>query len=405
MSPEPRARVSERVAWVLLCLFVFSIPWEKSVWVPGVGTLTRLLGIIAFSAFAIVAVRRRSIRPPNLAIVWAALLVLWSAFTYRWSLDPQATATRVFTLVELFAMLWLIWDSCRSAIRQAQLMQAYVWGAAAACGNAYFRYAHNQQTYYRRYAAAGFDPNDFGLILALSIPMALYLALRARGWTRWCYRAAVLVILGGLLLTASRTALIATFIVFGFAIWTWRASDTAQKVSSVLLVALLLLSMVQLAPAPSRNRLATLPMELSRGTFHDRTRIWKSGLKVFQHHYVLGVGSGAYPEAVRPQLGTPAVPGHQYVAHNTFLSVLVECGAVGFALFALLLGTLAVFIWMMPFAERALWAVVLAAWAVGVSTLTWEQYKPTWLLFSLIMTAWARAYWPPAAARNATERA
>jgi hypothetical protein len=30
----------------------------------------------------------------------------------------------------------------------------------------------------------------------------------------------------------------------------------------------------------------------------------------------------------------------------------------------------------------------------GVSTLTWEQRKPTWLIFGLIPTAWATAFFP-----------
>jgi hypothetical protein len=50
--------------------------------------------------------------------------------------------------------------------------------------------------------------------------------------------------------------------------------------------------------------------------------IWKAGLKVLKSHPVADVGAAAYPEAVRPRLGTPGVPGHQSVAHNTFLSVL-----------------------------------------------------------------------------------
>jgi hypothetical protein len=208
-----------------LCLFVFSIPWEKSIQAPGVGTLSHLFGILAFAAGAIAAVRRGSIRPPNLAMGLAALWVLWSALTYLWSLDRQATLMRAITLAELLAMVWLIWDACRTPLRQTRLMQSYVWGAVAASASTFLRYFQGRQTYYRRYTAPGFDPNDFGLILALSIPLALYLALRARGWERWCYRAAVLAVISAVLLTASRTALIATFAAFGFALWTWREAD------------------------------------------------------------------------------------------------------------------------------------------------------------------------------------
>ncbi|MDP2998372.1 MAG: O-antigen ligase family protein [Bryobacterales bacterium] len=384
----------QRAAWALLCLFVFSIPWEKSIQAPGVATLSHLFGILAFAAGAVVAIRRGSIRTPNLAMAFAALWVLWSALTYFWSLDRQATLTRAITLAELLAMLWLIWDACHTPLRQTQLMKFYVWGAVAASASTFLRYFQGRQTYYRRYTAPGFDPNDFGLILALSIPIALYLALRARGWQRWCYRAAVLTVISAVLLTASRTALIATFAAFAFALWTWREADLWQRISTALLLALLVSGMLHFAPTPSRNRLATISNEITRGTLHNRTLIWKAGLKVLKRHPAAGVGAAAYPEAVRPQLGIPGVPGHQYVAHNTFLSVLVEGGLVGFGLYALLLGTLALFVWNMRATERALWSVVAAVWLVGVSTLTWEHYKPGWLLMALMMTEWARSYWP-----------
>ncbi len=395
MSGERQSDLASRAARVLLCLFVFSIPWEKSIQMPGIATLSHLLGVLAFIAAAIVALRRGTIRPPNLALVLAAVFVLWAALTYLWSLDRQATFMRVATLAELLAMAWLIWDTCRDSLQQTRLMQAYICGAVAASASAFLRFFQGLQTYWRRYAAAGFDPNDFGLILALSIPVALYLSLRAGRGMRWCYRAAVLIVLCALLLTASRTALLTTFVAFGFALWTWREADRGHRLSSVLLLLFLLLGLYRFAPAPARERLATVTTEISSGTLHNRTLIWKAGLKIFRGHKVLGVGAGAYPEAVRPLLGTPGVPGHQYVAHNTFLSVLVECGAIGFALYALMLGTIVVYVWTMPTAERALWAVMLAVWAVGVSTLTWEHYKPSWLILALIMTEWGRP-WRPA---------
>jgi hypothetical protein len=49
----------------------------------------------------------------------------------------------------------------------------------------------------------------------------------------------------------------------------------------------------------------------------------------------------------------------------------------------------ALYVWTLPSAERALWAVILVVWGIGVSTLTWEQYKPSWLILALIMTEWS----------------
>jgi O-antigen ligase len=392
LTPRRQVDPLDTAAWLLLCLFVFSIPWEKSVWVPGVGTVSRFLGMVALTGGLLAALRRRWIRPLNLALVLAGTFALWVWITRFWSLAPDATAARGWTFVQLLAMSWLIWDQARVPERPIQLMRAYVAGALLASLATLLRYAQNQQTYYRRYAAAGFDPNDLALTVALSIPMALYLASRGREAWRWACRAAVLPAIAAILLAASRTALIAAFLAFCFVVFTWRTSDRSQRVSGALLLALLLLGTLRLAPSASRERLSSLPAELTQGTLHNRTRIWKTGLKVLRRHPIAGVGAGAYPEAVRPVLGRPALQGHEYVAHNTFLSVLVECGLIGFSLFAALLAALAVFVWVMPSAERVLWAVMLAVWAAGVSTLTWEHRKPGWLIFALIMTQWAHAF-------------
>jgi len=395
----------ERGSWWLLWAFVFSIPWEKSVWTPGVGTLTRLLGMLALAAGAAAAAQRRSVRAPNLALVCAAAFVAWSAATWFWSLDRGATAARAWTFAQLLAMAWLVWDQCRRPEQPAGLMSAYVCGAVVASAGTLARFAMNRQTYYHRYAAAGFDPNDLALTLALAIPLALYLAWRAQGWRSWLYRAALVPAIAAILLAASRTALVAAFLGFVFLALTWRSSDRAQRVAGAALLALLAGGTLWLAPAAARARLASLPAELTQGTLHNRTLIWKAGLKALKQRPLGGVGAGAYPEAVRPWLGAPAIPGHAYVAHNTFLSTLVEGGAPGFLAFAATAAALAIFVWVMPAGERALWGVALAAWTAGALTLTWEHRKPTWLLFALIMSQWAFAFraaeCPPAEHRPA----
>jgi uncharacterized protein (DUF983 family) len=64
-------------------------------------------------------------------------------------------------------------------------------------------------------------------------------------------------------------------------------------------------------------------------------------------------------------------------------------------LFAALACALALFVWMMPRAERSLWTAMLAVWAIGVSTLSWEQRKPGWLMLALITTQWALSFRQP----------
>lgn len=382
----------ERSAWLLLCLLVFTLPWEKVILFPLLGSLSRVAGIAAFAAAVLALWRRGALRRLNLALALGAVFILWTAASWLWSLDPAASAAKSFTLLQAWVMAWLFWEFARGVPRQRRLMAVYLGGAVLGAAIGIVRYALHLQTYYRRYAATGFDPNDFGLLLTLSLPMALYLGLDARGWKRILPYLAAAVVLSAILLTASRTALIASLVSFALIPWTWHGAQRFQRVASLALLAFLLLNLADFAPASSRDRLATIPEEVTTGSINSRKQIWKSGARQWLEHPWIGVGVGAYPEAVRPQLGTPTVPGARYVAHNTPLSVLVETGVIGFALWAAMLLTLATYIWMMPLPERAFCAVLLAAWFVGVSTLTWEHYKGTWLVFSLIMLAWPHAF-------------
>lgn len=393
----------ERAAWALVWLLVFSLPLEKSVAVGEIGSVSRTLGLAAFAVTLALAVGTRRVRLPNAALLVAAAYVAWCWLTVLWSVSRPVSVERAATMAQLLGMLWVVWERCRTRRKQAWLLRAYVAGASAASLLTVARYALGQQTYYRRYAAPGFDPNDMGVTLALAIPMCLHLAASSRGRTAWAVRLAAALIIAALLLTGSRTALAAAFVAFLYSALTWRAAVPAQRATSAALLLLLILSTVRLAPQSSRQRLATLPAEAITGTFHGRTTIWKTGLKLLKSHWAEGIGIGAFAEAVKPWLGTSSVPAIQFTAHNTFLSVLVETGVPGALLFGLLLATMAWFAWMLGPSERALWFTMLAVWVTGVSTLTWEQRKPTWLIFGLIMSAWATAFVQTGQTQNSTQ--
>jgi O-antigen ligase len=121
---------------------------------------------------------------------------------------------------------------------------------------------------------------------------------------------------------------------------------------------------------------------VSQGTLNSRTVLWKAGLDEFRTQSFGGIGAGAYPEASAKVIGRPwaFVP----VAHNSFISVMVETGVIGLALFGSMLAMLYRSAAAMPGMTRSFWFTMLAVWTIGVCSLTWEYRKPTWLLFGLL---------------------
>jgi O-antigen ligase len=156
--------------------------------------------------------------------------------------------------------------------------------------------------------------------------------------------------------------------------------------TTALLITGAVISIMAVIPAQSWDRVFTIRDQVLTGTMTNRTTIWSAGLRQFAEHPVLGVGAGAFPTAV--QYVDHGIP---MVAHNTYLSILVQLGVVGAILISAILGIAWRRILSMQGARKRLWAISLLTWCIGVFGLTWEYKKMTWLLFALIIGQ-ARTY-------------
>jgi O-antigen ligase len=385
-----------KLAFASLWLLVFAMPWEDAITIPGFGTSARLIGMVALGFGFLVIIERGKIRRPSAGHVVMGLFVLLAALSYLWSLYPEGTLIQTFSYIQLFAMVWLIWELAPQVREQLQLMQAYVFGTFISGIDTIYEFFSHQESVYQRYAGARLDANDLGLIMALSIPMSYYLLIENKGWTVWVYR--VQLILAGItiLLTASRGATLATLVALSIVPLTQARLTGRQRVALILTVFLLVYGVVLFVPSTSWERLSTVPTELEQGTLTGRTIIWRAGWEIFRAHPFLGIGANAFrmivsrvlAEPIRLEERDPAPP-----AHNTFLSVLVEEGVIGFTVFCALLVVLAVSLRAMPPFPQRLWIVSLGVWVVGVSSLTWEMRKPTWFFFGLIMVQCGSMAW------------
>jgi O-antigen ligase len=85
--------------------------------------------------------------------------------------------------------------------------------------------------------------------------------------------------------------------------------------------------------------------------FETRRGILENGVRAFLQDPIVGVGLGAFGAATTGALAK------DIVAHNTFLSVLVETGIVGGVAFLAILLALILMTRRMPVLERRVWRV------------------------------------------------
>lgn len=390
-----------KLAFVSLWLLVFAIPWEDALTIADLGTAARGVGLIAVGLGILAIIDGGKLRRPVLGHFLMALFVTLASLSYLWSLYPEGTLTQVFTYIQLLTMVWLIWELAACFHEQIRLMQAYVFGTFVSQIDTVYQFISHQESAYERYAGARLNANDLGLMMALSIPFSYYLLIQSRGKVAWVYRLHLVLAGTTILLTASRGAALASVVALAIVPLTHARLTPRRKIALFLTAMLLVSGALFFVPSSSWERLSTVPNQLEHGTLTGRTLIWTAGWELFREHPFVGVGSNAFrvvvsrvlAEPIRLEETSPAPP-----AHNTFLSVLVEQGVLGFTAFCALLASLVLSLRPMPALSRKLWIVCLTAWAVGVSSLTWEMRKPTWFFFGLLMAqaaVWAKSSGTP----------
>src|SRR5579862_2018610 len=376
---------------------MFAIPWEDSQQL-GEFPIGRLLGLTALGIVLLrlgVTWQRRKLSRLHYLMM---SLVGFSALSLLWTVDWDGTTTRVGTYLQLLVVVWLIWELAATEARVIGLLRAYVLGifltslltiynfitgATAAQLDATQGVEKWEET---RFSILGINENDLGLMLAMSIPMMIYLAIRTNGKPgRLLAWIQLVTCVAAILLTGSRGALVSAAVASIMLPLTIGRLPRSQKLTAAFACAGVVACGIFVIPADIWDRLFQLSSELTEGTLTHRTLIWAAGLAALRDHAFVGVGSGAYAATVLRVVDVP------YVAHNTFLSVLVELGVVGALLLAGLLACLFFSTFRMPYLEKCLWLTVLLSWSTGVMALTWEYRKPTWVMFGLLAAhAYAR---------------
>ena len=384
------------VAYWLSLILVFMIPFEKLFTFGGRNgpTLIRFVGLFVAVFWIATVIVTDKFRKPHFFHILIFLFLLWNIASIFWSISTSLSMSRLTTYAQLVGLVLVLWDlfTTPAAVRTA--LQAYVLGACVSVVSTITNFLQGvtAHAYITRYSASGFNENEISLILALGIPMAWYLATvtpsgsRDNALLKIANYAYVPAALFSVLLTASRGGLVCTVPAFIFILATFTRLRLLQRVFLFAALVTALFFVQSYVPESSYERLAAASDELENGDLNGRGEVWQLGFNVFLEHPFTGVGTGTFQAAT--ELGR--------AAHNAYLSILVEVGAIGFGLFLAIVAVSIQQALRQPRWESRLWLTVLLIWAVGVLLLSLEYRKPTWLILSLPVMA-AQAYgWRPA---------
>lgn len=368
------------IAYWALWAFVFTLPWEAAISIGGVAIFSRATGALALG-IALIAVattgRFRRLHGFHLAallyIVWAAL-ELWIFFG---SVRPP---NKFWTYVQLCLVLWMVWELAPVWKRQYDLMTAYVLGSYVGALDTILLYRSMAGTL-RRFTAGGTDPNDLAMTLALAVPMAWYVGMsHPKPLMRWICRAYLPVGVLAIALTGSRGGLLATIVALMIVPLTMGRLTPGRLVAAFAILIGSAGFAAVYVPHTIVQRLSTTGSEVEDANFGNRWRLWRAGAHAFEQRPMTGYGTGSFVRVVTPELGSDA-----RVAHNTYLSVLVEQGIVGLVLYLLMFLAVYRSILRLPKLERRFALTLFATLLIAILPLTWEDRKPVWFVLATLL--------------------
>lgn len=234
------------------------------------------------------------------------------------------------------------------------------------------------------------DPNMLGMMMMIALTAGIALAIGERGRTRQGLIAAVVVVVVALGLSFSRGAWVAAIAAVIVIVLVYPGKRARRVVPLAVCLALALALAIQVMP-PSFVEKRIVGVAEDRSAL-ARVFMMRAGLDIVRQE-PLGVGLGGFPFAypafrfgdVRPSL---------VQSHTAYLTIIVELGVLGLALFLWLLWRFFAMVWpdirdgRLELAARV--QLVCACAVLGILVQAWtysvELSKQLWFLLG-IMTA------------------
>lgn len=326
-----------------LLLFVATAPWESKLLYPSATlSLVKIVAALMFTAFFVRACVERERLRGSPELWFAVSFLLFVLISLAASSNPAAgllPAARFFSFVAVTAVIATLVKGLDVVVRVAAVLTLSA-AAAAIYGVVGFIDGH-------LYRAAGplVQPDDFAFVLATTVPFAVFFIVRGRARILWIV--ALVALVGGVLASLTRGALVGLAVALVWAVVARRVTAKAIAISTgIMVIAVTVLlaffGSVFTQRLDQRKRYAT-------GSAAVRTVFWSAALRMWVDHPVVGVGPGRYDEVKLDYLRNLNLPVNHTVSdtdprvvqirsvHNAYLQILSEEGPLALIAFSGLL--------------------------------------------------------------------
>jgi len=312
-----------------LCLFVFFIPFDELLILPGFGTLTRLLAVLSGAAIAFWLIRTKRVTQPPKSLFFWLLLFVWMLLTIFWAIDPSLAVSRVATFIQLFLLYAVVCLVPATLADLKAVVTASVIGGSIGAGYGAYYLHENFNKIMRVLLTNGqnvMDPNHFGAALILPVAIVTVFALSSRSmFVKVLFIALDVILFAGIYASGSRGSFVAVAVVFLYLFWASR-----QRLQ-LALVAAFGIAASFFTPTSIWFR---FQHALSSGGA-GREDIWHVGYAAFKQYWFLGAGlenfTLAYDRAYL-QAFQQFPEGWSRAAHSLIFQYGVELGIVGLIL-------------------------------------------------------------------------
>jgi len=375
-TPTEKSDIITKTTLAITLIFIFLVPFGDGIW----DGLPRISATLAIGFSAILFLVHGTHRNYNFFHFFSLLYVSWQLISLMWTPDfewGKGIAITTVQLILLALLLTLVLDNKKKII---WAYQAYVFGNIIGSGIIISNYLQGiQSPYYNRYGIQNIETDILSVFLALSIPMAAYLATKNHSKILKLINIATIpLVFYAIFLTGTRTGSIVGILGIMYLIFTYRKASVSIKATIAVVMVASIVTILSFAPKASVDRIFSSGKSISSGTLNYRSVIWAGSLNQWENAPIIGTGLG----------GLGFVLSKEHVnfrgAHNTYIHNLAENGIIGLLLYLSIIFAILYYISRAPLEEKAFMLTLLMVLLVSQLTTHTHTEKITWIVFSLL---------------------